>query len=189
VSEPRAPLLAGGARLVAALPLAVAPLLVLVNARGGGALLAKPLHETLGPPLLAAAALAWLAARIRGGEPVATWLLACSLLLLAREINFEGADVAFLIAALRMAAWAWEWRARLLSSARTLPLRGVLAAAPVAYAISLVCDLRPLRIQTGGLHRVALEEPMETVGHLLLLAAGLAAALLARRAPRAGPAA
>ena len=188
MSEPRPALLSGGDRLLAALPLLVAPLLVLLNASGGGALLAKPLQETLGPPLLAAAALAWLAAWIRGGEPVATWLLAWTAVLLAREINFEGADTAFLIAALLMVAWGLEWRARLLASARTLPLRGVLAAAPVAYAISLVCDLRPLRIRTGGLHRIALEEPMETVGHLLLLLAGLAAALLARRAPRGGPA-
>jgi hypothetical protein len=157
-------------------------LLLVVLPAGGAPLLAKPLHEELGPPLLGAGALAWLVAWRRGHEPAAAWVLVLGLVLLGREINFEGADAAFALAALLLAAWAWAARRRLLPSARALPARSLLLAVPLIYALSNLCDLRPVRSATGGISRIALEEPLETIGHTLFLLAGLCAARAAWRA-------
>ena len=161
---------------------AFALLLLVVLPAGGAPLLAKPLHEELGPPLLAAAALAWLVAWRRGHQPAALWVFVLSLVLLGREINFDGADAAFAAAALVLAGWAWLARRRLLPSARELPALALLLAVPLIYAISNLADLRPLRGVTGGLQRMALEEPLESIGHTLFLLAGLGAAWTARRA-------
>jgi hypothetical protein len=183
VSDGPEPLLRRGDLPFLAVPLVAGPVLVALNAAGATALLGKPLQEQLGPPLLAVAALAWLLAWRRGGSPAARWVFVLGLVLLAREINFDGADLAFALAALGLGAWAWAQRRRLLPAARELPARGALLAVPLLYALAQLADLRPVRIATGGIGRVSLEEPLETIGHALFLLAGVEAAWVARRRP------
>ena len=148
---------------------------------GADSLLSKPLHEALGPWLLGAAALAWLAAWLRGRDAARAWLLVLGLVLFVREVNFEGADPAFALAALGLLTWVLLDRRRLLAAARELPARPLLLAVPLVYVLADVAELRPVRIASGGIRRAALEEALESVGHALFLLAGV---LAAARGPR-----